>query len=55
MTCSSCRGTGKLENSQYAPDFGGGGGRYETYTTCHACSGSGRVLCTGCLGDGVVG
>lgn len=52
VTCSSCHGSGSLGSTQYAPDFGFGGGSYQVGQRCYACSGSGMVMCTSCMGDG---
>lgn len=55
MTCSSCHGTGESYKTQYAPDFGnGGGGAYQISSTCTMCNGSGTINCTLCFGTGTI-
>lgn len=48
ITCTGCGGAGKLPNTQYAPDFGNGGGMYESYTTCRTCGGNKIIDCPYC-------
>lgn len=55
VVCNSCHGTGYFTSTEYAPDYGfGGGATYEKKQRCPRCSGSGQAMCTKCAGTGKV-
>jgi len=47
-TCSYCNGAGKIENVDYAPNYGSGSNKYVTYTTCYHCHGNRVTDCPYC-------
>lgn len=53
-TCSSCHGTGFLQRTQYAPNFGFSSGNtsYKVDIICPTCNGTGEMSCIYCGGDG---
>ena len=52
--CSSCHGTGYLERTHSAPDYGFGSSTYTTQERCARCSGTGKAPCIMCGGDGQI-
>lgn len=52
--CSSCRGTGEIERTHSAPNYGYGSSTYSTGQRCARCSGTGKAPCIRCGGDGQI-
>lgn len=51
--CSSCHGTGKMEQTKYAPNYGTGkNSSYTVKIRCAACNGTGKKTCLYCGGSG---